>query len=105
MTNFPCSRCGECCRNISHIDELNEFDNGTGVCVNLADDNSCNIYVSRPAICQVDLTYDKHFASICSWEEFLRKNAEACNQLQISAMLDVRYRINVINLTCKSETE
>ena len=101
MIEFPCSQCGECCRNISHIDELKAFDNGSGVCVNLADDNSCNIYTSRPTICRVDLVYDKYFASISSWEEFLQKNAEACNQLQIAAKLPIKYQIDVTHLINK----
>ena len=99
MQKFPCTQCGECCKHISHISQLITFDNGRGVCVNLAGDNSCKIYANRPLICRIDSSYEKYFASICSWEEFLQKNAEACNLMQISAKLPIDYRIELIDIS------
>lgn len=82
MINFPCSKCGECCRNIDHIIELKEFDNGHGSCVHLMADNSCAIYEVRPDICRIEVVYDKYFSKLYAEQDFINLNVEACNKLK-----------------------
>lgn len=78
--SFHCSQCGECCRHINLVPQLAEFDQGNGVCINLRG-NKCAIYENRPEICNVDLMYEKYFASTFSREEFYALNEVACREL------------------------
>ena len=78
--HFHCARCGECCRHIDSIPQLSNFDRGDGVCIHLKD-NLCDIYSSRPDICNVEVMYEKHFKDKYSREEFYRLNTEVCNVL------------------------
>ena len=56
---FPCTSCGLCCQNISTVNELKEFDLGNGICKHFnINDNSCNIYETRPNICRIDKMYE-----------------------------------------------
>lgn len=96
--NFPCSICGQCCRHISHIPELRDFDSGNGVCKYLAMDNQCSIYHSRPEICQIDLMYKNHYANQIPEIEFIRLNAEACNLMQQQANLPESFRVKLTAL-------
>ncbi len=78
---FPCTKCGECCRHISLIPELSEFDDGTGACVHLKN-NLCEIYDARPDICRVDVMYEKLFKSSFTREEFYELNLQSCKILR-----------------------
>lgn len=49
---FPCVKCGMCCRNVGIVDR--SLDRGDGICMNLSEDNLCNIYNDRPKICRID---------------------------------------------------
>ena len=69
---FPCTGCGVCCKNISHIIELKEFDRGDGQCIHL-DNDECSIYHSRPQICRVDEMYDTYFKDQFSEEDLFMK--------------------------------
>lgn len=79
---FPCSRCGICCRHIDRVPQLAEFDTGNGRCRYLQDNNLCAIYEDRPDICRVDRMYDICFHEYMSREEYIRRNLEACAELQ-----------------------
>jgi len=79
--DFPCNQCGQCCRNISKVEPLAEFDNGTGVCIHLQG-NLCKIYTTRPWCCNVEATYQRLFAEIMSEEEFVAKNVAICKTLR-----------------------
>ncbi len=80
---FECDNCGECCKNIGHIEELKEFNRGDGVCKYLDfETNLCKIYDSRPDICRVDVMYEKVYKNHCSKDEFYRLNYEACEILK-----------------------
>ena len=78
---FPCDRCGECCRHIERILQLKYFDRGDGVCKYL-DGNLCSIYKNRPDICRVDKMYEQYFYNQYTREEFYRLNVLACNALK-----------------------
>ena len=93
---FPCSGCGLCCQNISHIKELEDFDLGNGVCKYFdIQSKQCLIYDTRPDICRVDKMFDIQYHRYFTKEEFYVKNAEVCNQLQDIYGLDKSYRINI----------
>ena len=92
---FPCTRCGLCCKHISGIEALREFDQGDGVCKFYADSVGCQIYQDRPPVCRID---ESHAAFFPAWpkHEFYQKNAEVCNQLQEQAGLDSSYRVRFL---------
>ena len=93
---FPCTECGICCKNISTIQELKEFDVGNGICKYLdLNTNLCNIYDTRPDICRIDKMYEIEYYKYFSKEEFYIKNAEICNELQIKFNIDTSFRIKI----------
>lgn len=69
---WNCTKCGACCKNIGHLVKIGllpkDFDRGNGTCINLAEDNTCKIYETRPSICRVDRKFwrDKDLATSCS---------------------------------------
>ncbi|MDU9767171.1 YkgJ family cysteine cluster protein [Helicobacter pylori] len=96
LHRFPCTSCGLCCKNITGIIELIEFDAGNGVCKFLdSETNLCKIYESRPSICRVDEAHKKLYPNI-PLKEFYAKNAEVCNALQEANHMDISFRV-IIN--------
>lgn len=79
--NFPCNKCGQCCKHIDRIPQLSDFDNGDGVCIHL-ENNLCSIYEHRPEICNVKVMYEKYYTQFYSQEEFYRANIIICEKLQ-----------------------
>jgi Fe-S-cluster containining protein len=88
---FPCNKCGECCRNITGVKELEAFDDGNGVCVHL-NENVCSIYDSRPDVCRVDVMYDNFFSQKFSEVDYININKAACIALQEKAMLSIKIK-------------
>lgn len=56
LPGFPCSGCGSCCRDVSHVPELAHQTNPVGRCLMLSplDDKTCLVYAERPLVCRVD---------------------------------------------------
>lgn len=93
---FPCTSCGLCCQNISHIKELKELDLGNGTCEHFNSiNNGCNIYDTRPDICRVDKMFDLKYHKKFSKEEFYRLNANACNNLQKAYGVDKSFQVKI----------
>jgi hypothetical protein len=65
---------------LQHIPALSDFDKGDGTCRHLQN-NLCNIYNSRPMICDVNRMYYTFFNDIFSEEEFISMNIEACKNI------------------------
>lgn len=81
--DFPCTKCGACCKNISDIKELESFDIGNGVCRHLdTQNNACKIYAVRPTICRINAMYEQEYRRLYSKEEFYALNIESCKILQ-----------------------
>lgn len=80
---FPCTKCGVCCKNIAGIPELKDFDRGNGICQYLdTQSNQCRIYLTRPKICRIDAIYHQFFSKHYTKEEFYTLNLQACKILQ-----------------------
>ena len=79
--NFPCDKCGLCCKNIRFSTLSADLDRGDGVCKHLKD-NLCEIYSQRPIFCNVDAYYEKFLAEKVSREEFYKQNLEVCRRLK-----------------------
>ena len=107
--DFPCTSCGECCKNIglgfektlkldapkAIKDLIERFPyklDENGACSMLNDDNTCSVYDDRPIICNIKLA-----AKLLNVEEdiWFKQNAEACNDLIRSANLDDRYLVTI----------
>ena len=79
MLQFICDCCGLCCRHISGIKPLQDFDIGNGVCKFLdTATNRCRIYETRPDVCDVERGYKKYFSAMYTEEEYLQLNYDAC---------------------------
>ncbi len=79
---FPCDKCGLCCKRLDLIEEMKEYDRGDGVCMYLTKDNLCSIYDNRPTICNTKLYYLMHYRKQMSWEEFVKESKKGCKALQ-----------------------
>lgn len=84
---FKCDLCGICCKNIKHVPQLKEYDNGNGQCIYLTIDNKCSIYNNRPEICNVNLMYKKYYSDIYCEDEFYNLNYEICEKLKNNSIL------------------
>ncbi|RLA79444.1 MAG: YkgJ family cysteine cluster protein [Epsilonproteobacteria bacterium] len=93
---FPCTSCGLCCKNISQIKELKEFDLENGICKYLdLIDNSCKIYESRPDICRIEKMFDIKYNKYFTKNKYYIENAKVCNELQEKYKLDNSFRVNI----------
>lgn len=113
--SFPCTGCGLCCRAAGvtvmvsrsevasgNLDPLivetaafpYEFD-ADGKCENLLDDNSCAVYETRPDICNVARTYEKHYASNQTRQEVYEETAQVCNEMMDYHNIDQRLRVKM----------
>lgn len=83
---FPCTACGQCCRNV-HFSPLTEYlSRGDGICQYLDEStNLCNIYEERPLVCKVEEYYQNYLVHKVSWKAFVELNIEHCINLQTNA--------------------
>lgn len=80
--DFPCTRCGACCRNVHLAKETKFLDRGDGCCTHFdGGTNLCRIYQDRPDICRVDVQFQQNYSQKMSWDMFCALNLEACKQL------------------------
>jgi len=80
--NFPCSRCGACCRNVYLADETKMLDRGDGCCIHYDDQTKlCTVYDQRPSVCRVDVQFRENYSHLMSWNEFCKINLDACKKL------------------------
>ena len=78
---FHCDKCGLCCRSLKFVPQLAAFDRGDGVCRYLTGSNLCQIYDTRPDICNVDKMYAL-FASEMSKTVYYTIMEQACALLK-----------------------
>ena len=90
---FPCTQCGQCCKNIGKVEALEQFHFGDGQCIYYKEGVGCKIYSTRPNVCRIDEGYELFFADLISHKEFYKKNAEICNELQIDNGIDKQFRV------------
>ena len=104
MNTFPCTSCGECCRQVGSLlsnpssfptviqDLIKIFPyeiNKDGSCSKLID-NSCSVYDDRPIICNIDLMGQLLRYNTDEWYEL---QAQYCNKAIIAANLDRKYLV------------
>lgn len=82
---FPCTACGQCCRNV-YLSALTEYlSRGDGVC-RFLDENSnlCSIYEERPLVCNVSKYFEMYLKDKISWDDYLKQNLSVCQILQVT---------------------
>ena len=80
--NFPCSKCGLCCRNLNASSIYDDLHSGDGICKYLDQvTNLCTIYETRPLKCNIIASYI-YFESSMSFDDYIKINIEACNKLK-----------------------
>ena len=80
--DFPCEKCGCCCRKVGLMKGMEAFDRGDGVCKYLKENNTCSIYENRPDICNTRVYYEKNYKDKMSWEDFKKECKKGCKTLQ-----------------------
>lgn len=90
---FNCDRCGLCCRSIGGIPQLKQYDRGDGVCCHLTDANLCDMYESRPEVCNVERMYSR-FAGEMKRDEYYSMMEASCDYLKKNFSQDKRHQPN-----------
>lgn len=80
---FPCNKCGACCRNVDKSEHTAHLNRGDGACKLYNDETKlCSDYENRPDICRVDLQFDLNYKDHMTWQQYLRLNMDACIALR-----------------------
>lgn len=83
MMEFPCNRCGICCRNVHLSKETAFLNRSDGVCINFDElTHLCKIYENRPLVCRIREYYLENLSNIYTWDEFILINLSVCHSLQ-----------------------
>ena len=61
--DFPCIKCGLCCKKVNNVPKMSYLDRGDGICLHLKD-NICLIYSDRPFLCNSEKVYSKYFSNM-----------------------------------------
>jgi len=80
-TLFNCEQCGVCCKNVTVFEEMKEFDRGDGVCKYLNNKNMCDIYKTRPNICNSEYIYKTYFNHLTK-EDFFKETKQLCIKIR-----------------------
>tara|TARA_R110000824_G_scaffold318179_6_gene505428 strand:- start:206 stop:508 length:303 start_codon:yes stop_codon:yes gene_type:complete len=90
---FECSGCGACCRKAAEFGLVPTKD---GHCIYLTEDNQCEIYKTRPTICNISAMYALRKANgfSMSKEEYFALNAQFCNEFMDSYQIDKKLRVD-----------
>ncbi len=80
--NFPCTKCGLCCRNLNKSNIYDDLNSGDGTCIYLdTNTNLCTIYNTRPLKCNIIASYT-FFKDTMSLKDYIKLNVKACNKLK-----------------------
>ena len=91
--DFPCTKCGACCRRAHLVKDFKYSNKIKGGCIYL-NENLCKIYDSRPLICNMAEVKNLIFPNI-SQKEYYRISGEICNDLIKKDSMDSKYLIDI----------
>lgn len=77
---FPCTKCGCCCKIVALIPQLMHLKGLDGVCIHYSEEIGCTIYDDRPLICNFEKVH-LDVAPDVTQEQFYAVTALACNVL------------------------
>ena len=59
---FPCTACGQCCKNVHKSEQTKFLDRGDGICHYFNESTLlCAIYEDRPLVCRIEDYYKAKF--------------------------------------------
>jgi Fe-S-cluster containining protein len=103
--SFPCTGCGACCKRINNLEAHIVKDDPehmlyfpyswdeNGVCENLnLEDNSCNVYETRPTMCNIDKMF-QFVQNGMSKKEYYNVNIFLCNKMIEEDGLDEKFKV------------
>lgn len=90
-TEFPCTRCGACCRVAAMLPGFPEPTTESGRCVHLTGDDLCSIYEDRPEVCRINAMWEKQ--NTLTLREYHRVAAATCNDLMRAQGMDESKRV------------
>ncbi len=80
---FFCDKCGACCMNLNRSKLYSDLNRGDGICIHFNEKTKlCNIYDTRPDICNVDKLYQLLFVKKMPISEYYQLNYQVCNMLK-----------------------
>ncbi len=104
MTDFPCTECGLCCKNLKNAltwdapdwmkPAIEAFPYKTledGSCEKMVG-NRCSVYEDRPLLCNLDKLHDELDVPM-SKQEWFDLNVKGCHSLQATARHALRLEI------------
>lgn len=92
MSDFPCTGCGQCCKQIYGVLIEDGFALEDGSCKHLQPDNSCGIYETRPDVCRMSELKAQRSPELTD-EEFHQQRANTCNRLQEYEGVPIEFRV------------
>jgi len=104
MTKFPCTSCGQCCKNVHRLlgvtydnpifnDLIDRFPyktNKDGSCEMLTDEGLCSVYDKRPLLCNLRLSSLLLGLPDDGW---MQMHADECNKMIDEAGLDEKFKV------------
>ena len=95
---FLCSECGACCRIAGEQGFMPQ--RGDGACLYLTKDNLCEIYDTRPEICNVKTMYNKKIdegklSPEITEIDYYRMSTAYCHEMIDLLNLDEKYKIDL----------
>lgn len=76
-----CDKCGLCCKMLSNVKGMEEFDKGDGTCIYLKN-NLCSIYEMRPNICDAEYMWITSYSKIMTHEDFEKESYASCIKIK-----------------------
>ena len=104
ITKFPCTSCGQCCRNVHRLLDVTHDDpvfndlisrfpyklKEDGSCEMLTDSGLCSVYDQRPLLCNL-----KRAALLLGFhdDDWMNMQADECNKMIDEAGLDEKFKV------------
>lgn len=84
INNFPCDKCGLCCKRVGIAADTAFLDRGDGVCKHYCDKTKlCLIYAERPLVCRVNDYYMRFLVEKMTWADYVGLNVEMCRLIKL----------------------
>ena len=91
---FPCTKCGACCRRAHLVQPFLWGDCIHGGCIMLSADNLCEVYKSRPLICNIEKSKELLYPDK-DMSKHYKDSAEICNRFIKEDGMDEKYLIDM----------
>lgn len=113
VKEFPCTKCGACCRMVGHISKhINkdlfpaEWILPDGSCKNLTKENTCGVYKDRPNVCNIRKISQLTNMNEKQRDYFYHENAIMCNTLMDKmGIIGKQIDLTVFGQPLKKETK